>query len=548
MKRANYRVPRDDETWLIIPDPTDLPALVRENRRLLASYDFQILGRPVQEFRAEARSNLLLIPYNCTLQSCLSSFSLDASRPLILTGHQPELYHPGVWLKNFLAGHLAHAVRGVSVNLNVDNDQPHQTAIRAPVRTAKGRAVRVEATYLQAPAGLAYEELSESMIGDRVPDELRRLGVVEELCQAADEYWRRIDAARVRCHYARTVTCARHVLEREVGLDNLEALVSNLARTDNYRAFVLDIICQAERFHQTYNQALDTFRQVHHEKNPAQPLPNLVSSGDRLELPFWVWRSGQPRRRLWLQTDATAGRSSAGDGCRSRLYIDEEDSPFVELGPDMPADQGRAAIAQLEQAEKQQGIKIRPRALSLTLFARVLLGDVFIHGVGGAIYDKVTDEIIRGYYGVEPPAAVMATGTLHLPGQTHPVGEEDRQRLIRRLRDIRCNADRIMPPELLNSPRVQELVARKRQIVSNKSADPAARRDAWHELHDINDALAAQLIDEPQATRRTIEDIRDKMTDNQILRDREYSFALYPRQSLLDFYARATRVPAEEVE
>ena len=47
---------------------------------------------------------------------------------------------------------------------------------------------------------------------------------------------------------------------------------------------------------------------------------------------------------------------------------------------------------------------LRPRALTLTLFARLCLGDFFIHGIGGGKYDEVTDAIIRDYFGVEPPA------------------------------------------------------------------------------------------------------------------------------------------------
>ena len=45
---------------------------------------------------------------------------------------------------------------------------------------------------------------------------------------------------------------------------------------------------------------------------------------------------------------------------------------------------------------------LRPRALTLTLFARVCLGDFFIHGIGGGKYDEVTDAIIRDYFGIEP--------------------------------------------------------------------------------------------------------------------------------------------------
>ena len=45
------------------------------------------------------------------------------------------------------------------------------------------------------------------------------------------------------------------------------------------------------------------------------------------------------------------------------------------------------------------GFKIRTRALTTTMFARLFLADLFIHGIGGGIYDELTDRIIERYYG-----------------------------------------------------------------------------------------------------------------------------------------------------
>jgi len=61
-----------------------------------------------------------------------------------------------------------------------------------------------------------------------------------------------------------------------------------------------------------------------------------------------------------------------------------------------------------------------PRALTLTLFARLILGDFFIHGIGGGKYDEVTDQIIRDYFGIDPPAFQVVSGTLHLPFPKFP--------------------------------------------------------------------------------------------------------------------------------
>jgi len=61
------------------------------------------------------------------------------------------------------------------------------------------------------------------------------------------------------------------------------------------------------------------------------------------------------------------------------------------------------------------GLKVRSRALTTTLFARVCLGDLFMHGLGGGKYDELTDDLIRRFFGLEPPGYLVLTGTLRLP-------------------------------------------------------------------------------------------------------------------------------------
>ena len=48
-----------------------------------------------------------------------------------------------------------------------------------------------------------------------------------------------------------------------------------------------------------------------------------------------------------------------------------------------------------EHSGKPDSRALRPRALTLTLFARLCVADFFIHGIGGGKYDEVTDRIIR---------------------------------------------------------------------------------------------------------------------------------------------------------
>ena len=44
-----------------------------------------------------------------------------------------------------------------------------------------------------------------------------------------------------------------------------------------------------------------------------------------------------------------------------------------------------------------RGIRLRTRALTTTLFARYVLGDLFVHGIGGAKYDELGDDWRRTF-------------------------------------------------------------------------------------------------------------------------------------------------------
>ena len=61
-----------------------------------------------------------------------------------------------------------------------------------------------------------------------------------------------------------------------------------------------------------------------------------------------------------------------------------------------------------------QRTDLRPRALLLTLLVRLGLGDLFVHGTGGASYDLVMEHWCRNWLDVELCPQVMATATVKL--------------------------------------------------------------------------------------------------------------------------------------
>ena len=107
-----------------------------------------------------------------------------------------------------------------------------------------------------------------------------------------------------------------------------------------------------------------------------------------------------------------------GGGCLpSRWATNCGFSDRAGLGARLPlaADSdATAAVEQLRQL-RRRGVKLRSRALITTLWARLVLGDLFLHGIGGAKYDQVTHLLIERFFGLPAPGILVLSATLHLP-------------------------------------------------------------------------------------------------------------------------------------
>ncbi len=181
---------------------------------------------------------------------------------------------------------------------------------------------------------------------------------------------------------------------------------------------------------------------------------------------------------------------------------------------------------------------MRPRAVVTTMFARLVLSDIFIHGIGGAKYDQLTDAIVRRFFGVEPPEYLVATATFKLPLPRHGVEEADIARIDQLLRELRYH------PELYADGRAEarQLVAEKRQWVAQqvpreqRSERHAAIERANHALHALLHDRRAQLLGERN-------ELRSLRRQQAILDSREYAVLFVSRR---DFANTATGTFAQE--
>jgi hypothetical protein len=526
--REYYRVPRENRAVYMRPALSELPGLAARNRELAASWRFDLAGRPFQEFRAAARAEVMALAARYAERWKFHAPAWTEPRPIIVTGHQPRPFHPGVWIKNFLASSLARAVGGVAINLTVDNDAGHAMDLRFPIRVKPGDEVRMAAVSL-APhdGGVAAEELPASALRPEAIHEALALLPDGPMTDALRRSWGHLAAAATQAeNLAEALAVGRRRLEEELGLANLELPVSQMADGDTFRLLAAEILKRRDEFFGAYNDSLAEYRRVYRERSAAQPLPDLARDGARLEMPLWIWRAGERRRRLWVEP---------ADGGRLRLLADRDEAAVLAARDVENPFAGAVRLAELRKA----GWKVRPRALAMTLFVRLAVGDVFIHGLGGALYDKITDGIFERMFGGRAPELVLASCTVHLPLEAYPSTAGDLDNARRAVRDWRYNPDRKLGATVLGRTEAQALVAEKRRLVDRREPTRDGRRRAWQRVHEINATLAAL---DPAAVDGAAADLactERELRYNSMLQNRECPFWLYPPEELAAFYREA---------
>lgn len=569
-ERRPLRAPREDGAVLAIPSLADMPLAIAKSRELIATWDVQVLGKPLPDLRRLAREEVLTAASRFTHQPDASartngnsapSFTLRVGfdQPLIVSGHQPELFHPGVWVKNFVLDHLAKATGGIGLHLIVDNDAVSSTRIAVPVGSRE--APRIESISFDADAGTMpweeaplRDETQFRSFADRVTAALACWPIepmLSEIWPAVVEQVARLPMPRL----SDLLTIVRREAERRLGLNNLELPISRLCETESFAWFVCSLLSDPQRTHAIYNEVVAEYRRVNRVHNRQHPVPDLGSrpgdaEGDWLESPFWIWRSGDSRRgRLFVRATS------------SELQLANGETVIASL-PHPDAGSAESTVSEL-RALSSRGWKLRPRALTNTLFARVFFADAFLHGIGGAKYDEMTDRLIARIFGVTPPSFLTVTATHHLPLGGWNVTESDVATLKHRLWDFDHTPERHLSlpsnrrtgnvsPQVvadddetrgLTPPVRQEfaaLLAEKQSLIAEQHAqdtldrhDPrrasrAENNQRRRRLRAISQRLAALASTTHAAFTAELQAAEAQLAANAILQSREFSFCLFP--------------------
>ncbi len=210
---------------------------------------------------------------------------LSADRPVMATGHQTELLHPGVWGKLAMIGAAAKGLDADCLFAAVDSDAPKHLQLRWP---GESRPITDDPRITDAPwcgmlnapspeyvkelqSGLSAAAASWSftpMIFDLLSD----LGDLSPGTQALST----------------ALTAAMYRLDWELGLRHQSILVSRLWMSEPYLTLAHHLLANAGDLAAAYNGALKEYREAHGIDDPGRPMPDLQVSDARCEAPFWL--------------------------------------------------------------------------------------------------------------------------------------------------------------------------------------------------------------------------------------------------------------------
>jgi len=443
---------------------------------------------------------------------------------IITTGHQPTWHHCGIWAKDLTACKLAKAVGGTALHLVLDHDIC-DVGLVLPEKDGAGywhfRKVEIEPEQhnvlpeLRPPPGEAQvRAFLEAVVS----------GHPERFCS---DIWPRCGVfANSRPprfeNLAHLVTYLQYALNSALGLEMLYLPVSELSESRAFLDFVTSIISEAADFARSYNDAVAANSDKRKTKRPKAIGPLAFDKPTGLiELPFWLISS---------------------DGTRTSLCVASKTPDKIRIGTasaelgDLDSGQAAGRADQLNDILKKHGYLVRPKAVSLTLFVRLFLADLFVHGVGGASYEPVTDYIIERFYKIKPPRFAVATCTMRLPLAAPPdSAERDISGLKHKLHRIKHSPEEYIAESALACEPVASLLQSKKELIA-KATDPAApptvRKTAWNSLSIINDRLYEYAGDAAKVLQREAAQAEKRRASDEVRTSREFFFGLFAEQRL----------------
>ena len=420
---------------------------------------------------------------------------------LVIAGHQPLFFHPGIIYKYVLIAKGASS--GMTpLFISVDTDLCDGFPVKLPCyRQEDDKYSRV--VHMMLPSARA--EFYQNAVLDN--DSLRAF------CKSAEkeisslpgnpfkygqDFLKRELVKPLPEKMRDAMVTLRGRYEPKWAASVFELPLSILCETKEFYEFAFDMLSKADEVRELFNATLTDYRKEHHLRSKANPFPNLAEKEDGAsETLFWVVdKSG-----------------------RQPLFVKKERGGKISIhGKSISA----ANPDELMSLCRENSICLWPRAVALSLMLRIFIGDLFVHGIGGEHYDRITDRLIPELYGIKPPLFVTASYTPAVPGMEDP--EPALITLRAKLREIKYHPEHYLD----KTPEIEAMFAEKQKLVSAIKVPGADKKSLSNKIKEINGKLSVELAAKTAKFTDGIKKSEAELSRYQTIADRELPYFLYP--------------------
>ncbi len=555
MNNKSMNIPGDNEV-LFSPYPSQIYNIIKQNRKKINNYSFKVFGQPFALLRETYRQNLRRKAHHFTdkleageagkVEKVAKNYS-NTSDYLVITGHQPEFYHPGIWIKNlFLSELIKQDKTGhiFGINLNLDHDIVDPLYLYCPALAEVNN--NHEQGYSLNQIILSNDKKNIPLQKKKIPTKKKLEGFLNEVkekikslsnpliykrfSEFCNHIWRAYELCTTEAEMNQLgifLIASRRYYEESLQPAYYEIPFSFLQNNEEFLLFFLELVSNIESFALIYNQKLHQYRTLHKIRNKVNPIPDLQIAENRIETPFWVWQKGKnpERKKLFLIKEKNGTLSlDILSGKRILLISSEKEKKGIIL-------------ERLKKIIMQNKINISPRALIFTLFQRLFGADLFIHGIGGSKYDWITDQIIEDYFKVTPPEYFSVSATIPMDFKQTMENKKDLSLLQKKKRDIKHNPEKIITEANLSSEeeqQAQELIQEKMKLVQKiQKADKKEKPGLSARIKQSNKNIKQILAPYEEYLTRQIAGEEKKRKQEKILKFREYPYCFYGGKKII---------------
>lgn len=403
-----------------------------------------------------------------------AELGLATDQPIIATGHQTLLWHPGILVKYLLVDAIASAHNLATANLVVDQHVGAFGEFEVPI-LAKDDSLSV------AKIGLQSHREDVPMVRRKTFNPLEHQAnlryALPEVASGVDQIIHAVNQHSDAANAALQMTAALADLMRPWVSPMPYVTASALMGTTLARSVLVAMAKDAGKCVELYNQAVKAV--------PEAGVSQLEISQEKIEVPLWRIDSDDLRRRAYL--------SDLQD------WLSSDDPQFELL----------------------------PRALFMTALVRLGMCDLFVHGTGGAIYDRAMQLWIKNWLALDVSPIAVATATLHLP-----LGSPPEQRI-----DVAGvqQAMRRLWHDPQSGPTNESISSAKRDLIKQIEEAPRKsieRQQLFSKLQTYlneNRKINAKAIEKAQLQ---VEQAIRHQAEAPIIDCRSWAFTLYPREMI----------------